>query len=199
VPKSISLVSENTQEHQGGKRIGLRLGQLPGTASDDGVGLGGESGYGGALAGGRRGVGVLAVVVVPAAGEGPLEGPIPHQALKPFHEQISRPVHHRRPSPRGRRRRLVTTAFYWVRATRVLTIAIRWRRIFSLQIQAIKSRALAALACAYPPSKQSFFWAAFVEEGQPMEDHGASYGHQQPRHLTAQTVICCVNYTLTFF
>ena len=42
------------------------------------------------------------IVVVLAAGEAPLERPLPHQPLEPLHQQISRPAHHRHPA--GRRR-----------------------------------------------------------------------------------------------
>jgi hypothetical protein len=71
---------------------------LPGAAGDDGVGLEGKASDGGALHG--EGVVVAAAVVhgrVPAAGEAPLERPIPHQPLEPLHQQIPRPAHHRHP------------------------------------------------------------------------------------------------------
>lgn len=78
---------------------------LPGAAGDDGVGLEGKASDGGALHG--EGAVVVAAVVhgrVPAAGEAPLERPIPHQPLEPLHQQIPRPAHHRHP---GRRRRRI--------------------------------------------------------------------------------------------
>lgn len=81
------------RRHKRGRASGeahqARSQALPGAAGDDGVGLEGKASDGGALHG--EGAVVVAAVVhgrVPAAGEAPLERPIPHQPLEPLHQQI---------------------------------------------------------------------------------------------------------------
>jgi hypothetical protein len=44
-----------------------------------------------------------------------------------------------------------------------------------------------------------FFGLRLLKKASPWKTTVPVMAHQQPRHLTAQTVICCVNYTLTFF